>query len=165
MTKCQTSREQGLLALLFLWTNDCCASLRTSEQKLVEIKNSTRCQRIHCTENDGRDKRGQDHLSSKLGCNGCPGLRARNHLPTFDLRLNAQRQDREQDQPPEDEVDCEAKCNAHASSNSTSVPQKSFGWRNKTGLPWAPILGSPSPSTRAPSPVKRSRALIMSSTS
>ena len=36
-------------------------------------------------------------------------------------------------------------------SISTSVPQKSFGCRNSTGLPWAPILGSPSPMTRAPS--------------
>src|SRR5260370_22229925 len=35
------------------------------------------------------------------------------------------------------------------SSSSISVPQKSFGWRNSTGLSWAPSFGSPSPSTRA----------------
>ena len=38
----------------------------------------------------------------------------------------------------------------HACSSSTSVPLKSLGCRNSTGLPCAPILGSPSPSTRAP---------------
>ena len=37
-----------------------------------------------------------------------------------------------------------------ACSSSTRVPQKSFGCRNSTGLPWAPILGSPAPRMRAP---------------
>ncbi len=53
----------------------------------------------------------------------------------------------------------------HACSSSTSVPQKSFGCRNRTGLPWAPIFGLPSPSTRAPSALSLSRATRMSSTS
>ena len=33
--------------------------------------------------------------------------------------------------------------NAHACSSSINVPQKSFGCRNRTGLPCAPIVGSP----------------------
>lgn len=45
-----------------------------------------------------------------------------------------------------------------ACSSSTSVPLKSFGCRNSTGLSWAPIFGSPSPSTRIPSAFSRSRA-------
>ena len=38
-------------------------------------------------------------------------------------------------------------------SISTSAPEKSFGCRNSTGLPCAPIFGTPSPSTRAPSSI------------
>ncbi len=53
----------------------------------------------------------------------------------------------------------------YACSISTSVPQKSLGCRNSTGLPWAPIFGSPSPSTRAPCALSLSRAARMSSTS
>lgn len=30
----------------------------------------------------------------------------------------------------------------YASSSSTSTPSQSLGWRNITGFPWAPILGS-----------------------
>lgn len=54
---------------------------------------------------------------------------------------------------------------AQTCSSSTSVPQKSFGWRNSTGLPWAPIFGSPEPITRAPWAFSWSRAAMMSSTS
>ena len=50
-------------------------------------------------------------------------------------------------------------------SNSTRQPLKSFGCRNSTGLPCAPIFGSPEPSTRAPAAFSRSRAARMSSTS
>ncbi|MEY9691729.1 hypothetical protein ABH976_002875 [Bradyrhizobium ottawaense] len=32
----------------------------------------------------------------------------------------------------------------YACSISTSAPEKSFGCRNSTGLPWAPIFGTPS---------------------
>jgi hypothetical protein len=53
----------------------------------------------------------------------------------------------------------------HACSISTSVPQKSFGCRNSTGLPCAPIFGLPSPSTRAPCDLSLSRAAKISSTS
>ena len=51
------------------------------------------------------------------------------------------------------------------SSSSISVPQKSFGWRNRTRVPCAPIFGSPSPSTRAPEASSLSRASMMSATS
>lgn len=50
-------------------------------------------------------------------------------------------------------------------SSSVKVPRKSLGCRNSTGLPCAPILGLPSPSTRAPCALSRSRAAMMSSTS
>src|SRR5579863_9334970 len=50
----------------------------------------------------------------------------------------------------------------HTCSISISVPAKSFGCKNRTGLPWAPIFGSPSPSTRAPLALSRSRAAMMS---
>ncbi len=52
-----------------------------------------------------------------------------------------------------------------ACSSSIRVPQKSLGWRKMTGLPWAPVFGSPSPSTRAPAAFIRSRAAMMSATS
>ncbi len=52
-----------------------------------------------------------------------------------------------------------------ASSNSIKVPQKSRGCRKRTGLPCAPVLGSPSPSTVAPCTFSVSRAAMMSSTS
>ena len=54
---------------------------------------------------------------------------------------------------------------AYFCSSSISVPQKSFGCRNRTGLSWAPLLGSPSPSTRAPDAMSLSRAAMISSTS
>ena len=43
-----------------------------------------------------------------------------------------------------------ATAHRYTCSNSISVPLKSLGWRNSTGLPCAPIFGAPSPSTRAP---------------
>ena len=36
----------------------------------------------------------------------------------------------------------------YTSSSSTNVPCRSFGCRNSTGLPWAPVFGSPEPVTR-----------------
>src|SRR5215472_18210324 len=72
-------------------------------------------------------------------------------------------------QPPDYEIDGQDRDPRHhpphACSSSTNVPRKSLGCRNSTGLPWAPILGSPSPNTRAPSALRRSRAAMMSSTS
>ena len=55
--------------------------------------------------------------------------------------------------------------NPQTCSSSINVPLKSLGCRNSTGLPCAPIFGSPSPSTRAPTASKRSRAAPISSTS
>ena len=36
------------------------------------------------------------------------------------------------------------------SSNSIRVPEKSDGFKNITGFPWAPIFGFPSPKIVAP---------------
>src|SRR5215469_17417843 len=81
------------------------------------------------------------------------------------LALDAPGQNRKQDRPPDQEIDDEAREPVHACSSSISVPRKSLGCRNSTGLPWAPVFGSPSPSTRAPAAFNRSRAARMSSTS
>src|ERR1700730_8141046 len=88
-------------------------------------------------------------------------------LACFLRGAHADRQHHEEHNPPDDKVhgDGEEECHAYASSSSTRVPQKSLGWRNSTGLPWAPILGSPGPNTRAPCDVNRSRAALMSGTS
>src|SRR5262249_52771869 len=53
----------------------------------------------------------------------------------------------------------------YSCSSSIRVPQKSLGSRNSPGLPGAPVFGSPSPITRAPSAFRRSRAAARSSTS
>src|SRR3954466_16165047 len=52
-----------------------------------------------------------------------------------------------------------------ACSSSTSVPQKSFGCRKSTGLPCAPIFGSPPPRTRAPAATSRPQAARVAATS
>src|SRR4029079_12939075 len=80
---------------------------------------------------------------------------------------HSNRQHGEEHNPPDDDVDRygEGERHSYASSSSTRVPQKSLGCRNSTGLPWAPILGSPSPSTRAPWAINLSRASLMSGTS
>ena len=90
--------------------------------------------------------------------------------PHLRRRAHAEGQHREQAQPPDDEIDRENRTERHrrvlqACSSSTSVPVKSLGCRNSTGLPWAPIFGSPSPNTRAPAAFRWSRAARMSSTS
>src|ERR1700687_2792859 len=72
------------------------------------------------------------------------------------VALNAPGQHCKQDRPPDEEIDDEAGEPGHACSSSIRVPRKSLGWRNSTGLPWAPILGSPLPSTRAPVAFRRS---------
>ena len=92
---------------------------------------------------------------------GVPGTM----VPSSALRAHADRQDGEQHRPPDHDVDGDRERDAHglqACSSSTSVPLKSLGCRNSTGLPCAPILGSPSPSTRAPAALSLSRAALMS---
>src|SRR5690606_27881217 len=59
----------------------------------------------------------------------------------------------------------ESRGKRQTSSSSISVPSKSLGCRNSTGLPWAPVLGVPSPSTRAPPAVSVAAAAMMSGTS
>src|SRR6185369_3720245 len=81
------------------------------------------------------------------------------------LAAHAPGQDREEHDPPDEEIDDEGRQKVHACSSSIRLPRKSLGCRNRTGLPWAPVLGSPSPSTRAPLAFSRSRAARISSTS
>src|SRR5208337_5578335 len=74
------------------------------------------------------------------------GIRPWRNRALLRLRAHSEREHGEQDNPPHDEVDREGGRPGHgkgtqACSSSTKVPQKSFGCRNNTGLPWAPILG------------------------
>src|SRR2546430_16871112 len=97
-----------------------------------------------------------------------PRIAAGNDFPALGLAPHPPRQDRKQNDPPDDEIDGRRGGpghGLHACSSSTSVPQKSLGWRNRTALPLAPTLGSPLPRMRAPAALSRSRAEMMSSTS
>ena len=87
-------------------------------------------------------------------------LRSGRHILRLVLAFHAERQHDEEAEPPDHEEDRDRREEPHqpASSSSISVPEKSFGLRKTTGLPCAPIFGSPSPSTRAPSRSSRSRA-------
>ena len=92
------------------------------------------------------------------------GVRARRVVG----RRRAQHAPAERAQGRRDEQRGEHEEDAHAgrtSSSSISVPCASDGCRKITGLPCAPIRGSPSPSTRAPRPTSSSRASATSSTS
>src|SRR5690606_29163725 len=131
--------------------------------------------------NDRRADNGAQHMFAARRA----GDGSQRHLAVVILRLQAEWQHGEKNHPPQDEVDREDRNPAHdlvlvgaeaaarswfgasryTCSNSTSVPKKSLGCRNSTGLPCAPIFGLPSPSTRAPDAVNRSRAAMMSSTS
>ena len=51
------------------------------------------------------------------------------------------------------------------SSNSIRVPLQSLGWRNRIGLPWAPIFGLPSPNSLIPAFLAEVDAIFISSTS
>src|SRR5688572_25566363 len=122
-------------------------------------------------EQQPRDERREQHHADEARRGGGAFRRARNDCAILALGAHADGQHGKQHGPPEDHVDGNAEGDAHdglnaqACSISTRVPQKSLGCRNSTGLPWAPILGSPSPSTRAPAALSRSRAARMSSTS
>src|ERR1700687_5623176 len=100
-----------------------------------------------------RDQGGGDGLPQQQRLHRRAGVAAWRNIARFLLALYAPGKHREQHDPPQHEIDRSQKHPRfhQACSNSTSVPKKSFGCRNNTGLPWAPILGSPSPSTRAPS--------------
>src|SRR5450432_2178733 len=97
---------------------------------------------------------GRPHLRPEIGLHRRAGIVAGHGIV---VSLHAPGQHGEQDRPPDQEIDDEPGEPAHACSSSMSVPRKSLGWRNNTGLPWAPILGSPSPSTRAPAAFRWSR--------
>src|SRR5258705_7905800 len=121
-------------------------------------------------ENHARDQRGPDQFPAHPRHDRRAGIGAGCPLAVLMLAADAERQRHEQHDPPEHEVDRERGGDAvshriQACSISTSAPEKSFGWKNSTGLPWAPIFGTPSPSTRAPSLISLSRAAMMSGTS
>src|SRR5215471_2241530 len=115
----------------------------------------------------GRDHSRPQELPPNPRFPGGPGIGARRDFVPFVLALDAPRQDRKQHHPPDQEEDRERGGDRHAQacSSSTRVPAKSLGCRNSTGLPWAPVFGSPSPSTRAPPALSASRAARMSETS
>src|SRR6185437_1062131 len=85
----------------------------------------------------------------------------------------AERQDGEQDGPPDGQVDRDRGGDAQHHQwllsglviSSTSTPPMSFGWTKITGTPCAPIRGLPPFSTVAPLAARSSRAASMSSTS
>src|SRR6185437_3018387 len=116
-----------------------------------------------------RENRGPDQLAPHQARDRRTGIGAGRTAAILVLATHAERQGQEQHNPPDDEVDRE-RCgdgvgHVQACSISTRAPEKSFGCRNSTGLPWAPIFGTPSPSTRAPSLIRMSRAAMMSGTS
>src|SRR5258708_582539 len=121
-------------------------------------------------ENHGRDYRGPDQLASHPCQDRRTGIGAGRALAVLVLAADTERQCQEQHEPPQHEVDRKRGGDivghrVQACSISTSAPEKSLGWKNSTGLPWAPIFGTPSPRTRAPSLIIRSRAAMMSGTS
>src|SRR6266849_2001006 len=86
-----------------------------------------------------RHDRGPDRLLHEQRHRRRARICPRRHRAVLLLRAHAERQYREEDDPPRDEVDREHRGPAqlhHACSSSTSVPQKSFGCRKSTGLPW-----------------------------
>src|SRR3984957_17371686 len=118
----------------------------------------------------GRQRGSPDQFPAHHGCDRRAGIGARRAFAVFVLAAHPERQRQEKHDPPDDEVDREPGGYAvdhavQACSISTSAPEKSFGCRNNTGLPWAPIFGTPSPSTRAPCLIRMSRAAMMSGTS
>src|SRR5690606_2817090 len=118
-------------------------------------------------ENERCDGGGAQEGASDARLGGSTGDRTQSHFIFFGLRAQAHRQEREKRGPPDDEIDGYSRNQRHdyTSSSSISVPLKSLGWRNRTGLPCAPVFGSPSPRMRAPSAFRRSRAAMMSVTS
>src|SRR5215813_14613971 len=93
------------------------------------------------------EQAGGDEALQQGGIGWCTDILA--GLRIF-LPLDAERQHDEQAEEPAEEIDDELRRNlarGHACSNSIKVPTKSFGCRKSTGLSWAPIFGSPSPST------------------
>src|SRR5262249_45714476 len=118
-------------------------------------------------EEQARGERGQQNGAQNAEPGRCARGRARDDDALLALCAHPDRQNREEYGPPDHNVDGDGEGHAHAlaCSSSTSVPLKSLGCRNRTGLPWAPVLGSPPPSTRAPAARRLLRAAKMSPTS
>src|SRR5690606_4516795 len=111
---------------------------------------------IDTDQQEGGD-RGAQHGAQHMRPLRGAGDGAQRYIALVILRAQAERQGGEQDQPPDDEINRDERNPAHGQtcSSSTSVPTKSLGCRNSTGLPCAPVFGSPSPSTRAPAAFSR----------
>src|SRR5216683_3400308 len=140
---------------------------RNGHQPVIRYE-APRIDHIQNDENDRGHQRGPAKLAPDAVDCRSPRIGAGCNLTAFLLIADAPGQHSEQRQPPDQKIDRDDRTSAHrayACSSSTSVPQKSFGWRNSTGLPCAPIFGSPSPSTRAPCFLSASRALRISGTS
>src|SRR6185312_5080803 len=115
---------------------------------------------------------GGDELLLELGLDGRAGVAALRVDPRLGMGLRSQRKHSEEDGPPDRQVDRgHGKRATHqcaslgVSISSTSTPPMSLGWTKITGTPWAPIRGSPVPSTVAPLARMSSRAARMSGTS
>src|SRR5260370_40244133 len=98
-----------------------------------------------------RHDRRPNELALEARDRGRAGIAAGCDRSLLLLAAHTPRKHREQHDPPDDEIDRDRGCPRHqACSSSIRVPQKSFGCRNSTGLPWEPTFAWPSPSTRAP---------------
>src|SRR5580700_3655651 len=124
-------------------------------------------------EQDRRNPAGGDELALEVRVDRRGRIAAAGHLdPLLRVAANAQRQDGEQGGPPDGQIDGDAGLEVHTCAaavgsaiSSISTPPISLGWRKITGTPWAPMRGSPVPSTVAPLARMSSRAAMMSGTS
>ncbi len=114
-----------------------------------------------------RDQRVEDHPQHHGNAAGHHDFhsKARSKRRTtvgIDFSAHSNRQQTEQREEPEDcerpEQDDAVDQRDQTCSSSTNVPTKSFGCRKITGLPCAPIRGSPVPVMVAPSAFILSRA-------
>src|SRR6266446_3745583 len=116
-------------------------SRHNAEQRgeIVERDEPVRINHVPSREDDARHDRRPNELALEARDRGRAGIAAGCDRSLLLLAAHTPRKHREQHDPRH-----------QACSSSIRVPQKSFGCRNNTGLPWAPIFAWPSPSTRAP---------------
>ena len=117
-----------------------------------------------------RNQSSHKHLDNESGFDRSrDGMVPDGLLAFFAYRGKIEGQNHKKHLPPQNALDQQADNKAmpgfYTCSISIKVPQKSLGLRKSTDLPWAPIRGSPSPRTRAPSRFSWSRAAMMSVTS
>src|SRR5262245_7886945 len=162
-------------ALAMLEQGACCLALfisisgrRAASQPIAVVDHLEPDRGPEGAEQERRQHRRQHQDAQKTRGGRRTFWRTRNDNPVLALRAHAEWKHGEQHDPPQQHVDGDGERRGHgaqACSISISVPLKSFGCRNSTGLPCAPILGSPSPSTRAPEALSLALAARISSTS